>query len=111
MAAAAVMMPPSVTSTLNYHLEVERGGAAVWCPGTVQDKRRPHEHADVTIENMRGRLDEFKVDVQGFEVGPFQTSVADVQHNDEFKGQYYQDVIAHMKKRYYFLYLTQMVID
>jgi hypothetical protein len=83
---------------MNYHLEPERGGATVWCPGTVQDKRRPHEHQDVTVTNIRGRESEFKLDTQGFEVGPFATSVADVKDDKEFAGQYYQDVVAHVQK-------------
>ncbi len=98
MAAAAVIPSQSLQTTLNYHLEVERGGAEVWCPGTVRDKRRPHEHTDVSVTNIRGRQADFSVDVQGFEVGPFQTSVDDVKDDREFTGQYYQDVAVHVKK-------------
>ena len=98
--------PAEITTTLNYHLEVARGGAAVWCPGTVQDKRRPHEHKDVIVENIRDRLDEFSLDKQGFEVGPFTTSVADCDTNDEFAGQYYKDVAVHVKKMYVQYYLN-----
>lgn len=88
----------ATTTVLNYHLEVERGGAEVWCPGTVRDKRRPHEHQEVLVHNIRGHEKDYSVDVQGFQVGPFKTSVTDVKEDSEFKGQYYQDVIAHMKK-------------
>lgn len=124
--ATAVLQPQAVSTTLNYHLEPERGGAEVWCmpkpagrrsrlrpyllalrllltqrpgPGTVRDKRRPHDHQDVTVTNIRGHEADFSLDVQGFEVGPFQTSVADVADDKEFTGQYYQDVIAHMKRK------------
>ena len=96
--AAAVLPPQTLRTTLGYHLEPERGGAEVWCPGTVRDKRRPHEHIDVSVTNIRGHEADFSVDVQGFEVGPFQTSVEDVADDQEFTGQYYQDVVAHMKK-------------
>lgn len=92
------MQPQVLHTTLNYHLELERGGAKDWCPGTVQDKRRPHEHADVTVTNIRGREADFSLDKQGFEVGPFATSVGDVEDDSEFAGQYYQDVAAHVKK-------------
>jgi hypothetical protein len=91
---AAVLPTPSLSATVGYHLE----GAPAWCPGTVKNKRRPHDHQNVTIENIRGREEDFSVDIQGFEVGPFETSVTDVEDNADFKGQYYQDVIAHMKK-------------
>ena len=96
--ATEVLQPQAVTTILGYHLEPERGGAAVWCPGTVRDKRRPHEHLEVTVTNIRGHEAEFTVHKQGFAVGPFETSVADVQQDSDFRGQYYQDVVAHMKK-------------
>lgn len=96
--ATKVLQPQALTSTLNYHLEVERGGAKDWCPGTVQDKRRPHEHREVTITNIRGREAEFSLDTNGFEVGPFATSVTEVDDDTDLTGQYYQDVAAHMKK-------------
>lgn len=98
MATTTVLQPQEVTTTLNYHLEPERGGAKVWCPGTVRDKRRPHEHQEVTVHNIRGHEDEYTLDKQGFAVGPFVTSVTDVKDDKEFTGQYYQDVTAHMQK-------------
>jgi hypothetical protein len=98
MAAAAVQQPASLATTLNYHLEPHRGGAEVWCPGTVQDKRRPHDHQDVTVTNIRGRESEFSLDVQGFQIGPFKSSVNDVKDDQEFRGQYYDDVVAHVQK-------------
>ena len=95
--AAAVSQPQSLQTTLGYHLEPHRGGAEVWCPGTVRDKRRPHEYQDVTVTNIRGREGDFTLDKQGFQVGPFTTSVADCDDDKEFAGQYYRDVAAHVK--------------
>ena len=66
--------------------------------GTVQDKRRPHEHKDVTITSIRGREAEFTLDKQGFKVGPFATSVTEVNDDMELTEQYHQDVAAHVKK-------------
>ena len=93
-----VLQPHSLRATLGYHLDVARGGAKTWCPGTVRDKRRPHENQEVTITNIRGQEADFSLDRQGFHVSPFETSVIDVDDDTEFAGQYYQDVIAHMKK-------------
>jgi len=98
MATATVLQPQAVSTILNYHLEPERGGEAVWCPGTVRDKRRPHEHVPVNVENIRGKESDFSLDAQGFHVGPFSTSVVDVENDQDFKGQYYQDVAEHVKK-------------
>lgn len=95
---AAVLQPQSLTSTFNYHLEVERGGAKDWCPGTVQDKRRPHEHRDVTITNIRGHEKDFTLDEYGFEVGPFATTVIDVDDTTDLTKEYYHDVTEHVKK-------------
>lgn len=100
MSTTTVLQPASVSASVGYHLEPERGGAEVWCPGTVQDKRRPHDHQDVTITNIRGRESEFTLDKQGFEVIPFATSVEDDGDNASFEGQYYQDVVDHVKKAY-----------
>lgn len=96
--ATAVLQPQSLTSIFNYHLEVERGGAKDWCPGTVQDKRRPHEHRQVTITNIRGHEKDFALDEYGFEVGPFSTTVTEVDDHTDLTGKYYQDVAAHVKK-------------
>ena len=95
---AAVLQPQAVQTILNYHLEPERGGEAVWCPGTVRDKRRPHEHAEVTVTNIRGRESEFSLDKQGFHVGPFQASVGDCGEDAEFRRLYYPEVAAHLQK-------------
>lgn len=96
--ATAVLQPQALRSTINYHLEIERGGAKDWCPGTVQDKRRPHEHRDVTIKNVRGRETDFSLDTHGFQWGPFETSVKEVDDSTDLTEQYYKDVTAHVKK-------------
>ena len=96
--ATEILQPQALRTTLNYHLEVDRGGAKDWCPGTVQDKRRPHEHKDVEVINIRGHEADFTLDKQGFEVGPFATSVTEVDDDTDLTGQYYQDVAAHVKK-------------
>lgn len=96
--ATEILQPQAVTTKLQYYLEANRGGSLYFCPGTVSDKRRPHDDHEATITNIRGREAEFTLDKQGFHVGPFETSVADVDDDAEFRGQYYQDVIAHVKK-------------
>lgn len=90
----------TVTATVGYHLEVERGGAAVWCPGTVMDKRRPHDHVEVNITDIRPQQSDFKLDTHGFEVGPFSTSATDFETNEAIAEHYYPDVCAHIKKVY-----------
>ena len=101
MAIETITLPPqTLRTTLNYHLEPERGGAEIWCPGTVMDKRRPHEHKDVDVTNVRGHEANFTLDKQGFQWGAFSTSAADEDFDDKSKieGQYYRDVVAHVKK-------------
>lgn len=97
----AVLQPQAVRTILNYHLEPERGGAEVWCPGTVRDKRRPHEHQEVFVTDIRGHESEFSLDKQGFHVGPFQPSfLGDLKEDDKFREEYYPEVAAHLKKMY-----------
>lgn len=98
MAAAAVLSPHTTTTVLNYHLEVERGGAEVWCPGTVRDKRRPHEHQEVTVTDIRGHESEFLLNTHGFQVGPFNTSVGDLENDADFRGKYYDEVAAYVQE-------------
>jgi hypothetical protein len=98
---AAVLQPQAVRTILNYHLEPERGGAEVWCPGTVRDKRRPHEHQEVFVTNIRGHESEFSLDKQGFHVGPFHPSFeGDLGEDAKFREEYYPEVAAHVKKMY-----------
>jgi hypothetical protein len=78
----------AIKATMNYHLKPARGGAEVWCPGTVRDKRRPHEQKEVTVTNIRGHEEDFTLDAHGFHVGPFTTSAN------------MEDVAAHVKKIY-----------
>jgi hypothetical protein len=94
------MATKTVTATVGYHLEVERGGAAVWCPGTAMDKRRPHDHQTVTITNLRPNQTEFTLDEHGFEVRPFHTnaSLQDFDDNEVIKERYYPDVVRHVKE-------------
>ncbi|KAK4986229.1 hypothetical protein LTR50_005458 [Elasticomyces elasticus] len=92
------MATQTVTAMVNYHLEVERGGAAVWCPGTVMDKRRPHDHQAVTITNIRNNQSDFALDTHGFEVRPFSTSATNFDDNEAIAKQYYPDVCAHVQK-------------
>lgn len=96
--ATQILQPRALTTTLNYHLEVARGGEEVWCPGTVRDKRRPHEHQEVSVVDIRGHEAEFSVDKQGFHVGPFVTSVTDLVEDTDIEGEYYPDVVEHVKK-------------
>lgn len=92
-------LPPKMLSTtMNYHLEAARGGEEVWCPGTVRDKRRPHDHQEVTVEDIRGREAEFTTDTHGFHVGSFAPSQNDYEVDADFKGVYYQECAEHIKK-------------
>lgn len=97
---AEVLQPQALTATVGYHLEPERGGDKDWCPGTVGDKRRKHDHQDVTITNFRGRENEFSLDKQGFQIGSFTTtaSATDFDEAEKIKGQYYRDVATHVQQ-------------
>ena len=96
----ASMATQTVTATVGYHLEVERGGAAVWCPGTVGDKRRPHDHQAVKITDIRPNQSDFTLDTHGFQVNPFHTSATNFDDVDAIREHYYPEVCAHVKKMY-----------
>lgn len=94
------MATQTVIATVNYHLEVERGGDAVWCPGTVGDKRRKHDQREVNIIDICKNQSEFNLDTHGFEVRPFSTSATDFEDKDAISQYYYPDVCAHIQRVY-----------
>lgn len=94
------MATQTVTAKVGYHLEIERGGAAVWCPGTVMDKRRPHDYQDITITDIRNNQSDFTLDTHGFEVRRFSTSATNFDDNGAIAQSYYPDVCAHVQKVY-----------
>jgi hypothetical protein len=93
-----VMHPHVVDTTLNYYLSPARGGAKVYQPGAVGDKRRPHDAQKVHVTDVRGQEDEFKLDKQGFQIIQLDTSVQDVEHDADWKGQYFEDIMEQVKK-------------
>ena len=94
------MATQTVTATVGYHLELERGGAAIWCPGTVGDKRRPHDLQEVEITNIRNNQSNFTLDTHGFEVRPFSTTATDFDDNTAIAKTYYPDVCEHIREVY-----------
>ena len=93
-----VMQPHVVNTTLNYYLSPERGGAKIYQPGAVGDKRRPHDEQKVQVTDIRGREDEFRLDEQGFQIIQLNTSVQDVEKDADWEGQYFQDIMEQVKK-------------
>ena len=60
--------PHTVKAVLNHYLPPSKGGQAVYYPGTASDKRREHDPREVVITDIRGREEDFKLDVQGFQM-------------------------------------------
>jgi hypothetical protein len=85
--------PKTVSTTLNYHLAVEKGGHDSFQVGTVSDKRRQHVPVETQITDMRGMEDEFSVDKQGFQVVPSKAilSVEDYSDDDKVTELYHRD--------------------
>lgn len=73
------MVAHVVNTTLNYYLSPERGGAKVYQPGAVNNKRRPHDVQKVQVIDIRGQENEFILDKQGFQIIQLDTSVQDVK--------------------------------
>lgn len=92
-----VLRPHVVDTTLNYYLSPARGGAEVYQPGAVSDKRRPHDVQKVQVVDIRGREDEFLLDKQGFQIIQLDTSIQDVEKDSDWKGQYFQDIMKQVR--------------
>ncbi|KAF7193587.1 hypothetical protein HII31_05051 [Pseudocercospora fuligena] len=57
-----------LTATLNYYLEPDKGGDAVFYPGTAGDKRRRQAPVRVEVEDMRACREQPALDTQGFQL-------------------------------------------
>lgn len=91
------MQPHVVDTTLNYYLSPERGGAKLYRPGAVSDKRRPHDGRTMPVTDVRGREEEFKLDKQGFQIIHLDTPIQDVEKDEDWRGQYFQDIMEQVK--------------
>ena len=81
-----VIQPHVVDTTLNYYLSPARGGAKIYQPGAVSDKRRPHDEQKVKVTDIRGLESEFQLDKQGSQIIQLDTSVQDVEKDADWKG-------------------------
>lgn len=90
--------PHVVNTTLNYYLSPARGGAKIYQPGAVSDKRRPHDAQNVQIVDVRGRENDFELDKQGFQIIQLKTSIQDVEKDADWRGQYFEDIMAQVKR-------------
>ena len=59
---------PYYDATLNYRLDVTKGGDEIIWGGTYGQMRRKYEKAPVRIFDERDHIEDFKLDVQGFEL-------------------------------------------
>lgn len=66
-ATATELEPSVVKTTLNYYLEPSIGGHDSYQVGTASYYRRKFDPHDVTINNLRGKEDQFKLDSHGFQ--------------------------------------------
>ncbi|PPJ57945.1 hypothetical protein CBER1_09720 [Cercospora berteroae] len=89
-----------VKATLNYYLDPVKGGYESFWFGTVGEKRRPFECVEVPITDIRGKGDEFKLDVHGFEYVKERSGLApeDTENHEKIKQVYYGECEKLLKR-------------
>ena len=98
----ATSTPHIVHATLNFHLDVAQGGSDTFYAGTVGANRRKHAPVTVPIADIRGYEDDFKLDLQGFEL--VRDSKSSLQKEDflddeRVKAEYYKECEGLVKER------------
>ncbi|KAM3419401.1 hypothetical protein BST61_g5330 [Cercospora zeina] len=90
--------PRDVKAILNYLLPQSKGGSDVSIPGTAADKKRKRDPREMTIIDMRGSENTFKLDIHGFE--PVRRPVPShwLQDENETKTSYYNDCVDLVKE-------------
>lgn len=98
MEASEGNSPHVVRSTLNYYLAPSKGGYTSFWFGLIGEKRRAFEYVDVDINDMRGRENEFHLDVHGFQYIRQESSEKDFEDVNKIKTIYYPECAELVKK-------------
>ena len=88
-----------IITTLNYFREPHVGSRG-FTAGTAGFHRRKHNAVQSVVHDVRGREDEFKLDIQGFEFHHWKSAVTDFRDDEEVKRVYYKEVEEFVKKLY-----------
>ncbi|KAK4501078.1 hypothetical protein PRZ48_006884 [Zasmidium cellare] len=80
-----------VSTTVNYFLETPEKVNDAFYLGTVGERRRKHDTAEVTVEDIRGREGDFSLDVQGFQLVSNVSSEKAFADDGKIKAEYYPE--------------------
>lgn len=84
----------TATATLNFFKE---GGIDTLQQGLVNNPQLEHEPHEVSIQDVRDREDEFKLDTHGFQfVSGMPTNHTDFRDKEKTEAQYYPEVEGYM---------------
>lgn len=87
-----------VRTTLNYFLEPEDGGDLSYLAGTVGEKRRKYRPAEVLVQDIRGREQDFTLDRNGFQLVQHDSLEKSFDNEDRITTQYYAECIELVKQ-------------
>ena len=89
-----------VETTLNYHLGPTENGELIIYLGTVGERRRKHDPQKVKVEDIRGREEQFTLDMHGFQVVISPSTVKQFDDPLVIKQEYYADCAELLKRVY-----------
>ncbi|KFY82092.1 hypothetical protein V500_10822 [Pseudogymnoascus sp. VKM F-4518 (FW-2643)] len=86
-----------VHTTLNYFLDIERGGHVDITPGTAGFYRRKYDTPPVDIHDMRGLEEDFNLNKQGFQIHKHASVEKEFKDDDQIKAVYYPETEEWLK--------------
>jgi hypothetical protein len=94
---AANGTPRNIEANINYYLDPSKGGITWYTPGSAMILRRKFDTQPVTINDMRGREDEFEIHKHSFQFAKFKTACKNIT-DEEVKRIMYPEAEALLKK-------------
>lgn len=89
----------SVTATVSYYLQPKDGGDTHIYPGTVLNTRRKYDPREVLITDIRGREQDFSLDVHGFQFVDSASGFQDFGDGEKVKSEYYVEVAEVLREK------------
>ena len=86
-----------IHTTLNYFLDIERGGHVDITPGTAGFYCRKDDTHPVDIHDMRGLEEDFNLNKQGFQIHKHSSVEKEFRDDDQIKSVYYPETEEWLK--------------
>lgn len=97
MSTAATNSPRTVSTQLNYYLELDQGGTAFSYPGTARDKLRKYDVVEKQVTDLRSCEETFTLDKNGFQLVQHESAEKSFDDEARVKSSVYQETAELLK--------------